>query len=46
MENFMESLRIMGFGMLGIFSVAIALILIMTALTTFFPEESGKKDEK
>lgn len=39
--SFMESLRVMGLGMLGIFSVAVVLILIMMMLTKLFP---AKKD--
>ena len=39
--SFMESLRVMGLGMLGIFSVAVVLILIMMLLTKLFP---AKKD--
>ena len=39
--SFMESLRVMGLGMLGIFSVAVVLILIMILLTKLFP---AKKD--
>ena len=37
----MESLSVMGLGMLGIFSVAVVLILIMMLLTKLFP---AKKD--
>ena len=39
--SFIESLRVMGLGMLGIFSVAVVLILIMILLTKLFP---AKKD--
>lgn len=39
--TFMESLKVMGLGMLGIFSVAVVLILIMMMLTKLFP---AKKD--
>ena len=39
--SFMESFRVMGLGMLGIFSVAVVLILIMMLLTKLFP---AKKD--
>ena len=39
----MESLRVMGLGMLGIFSVAVVLILIMILLTKLFP---AKKDSE
>ena len=41
--SFMESLRVMGLGMLGIFSVAVVLILIMMMLTKLFP---AKKDSE
>ena len=37
--NFMDSLRVMGLGMQGIFSVAVVLILIMIILTKLFPAE-------
>lgn len=37
MSLFMESLRIMGTGMLGIFAVACILIAVMKVLTTLFP---------
>ena len=40
--NFMESLKVMGFGMLGIFTVAIVLIVIMKVLVKLFP---AKKEE-
>ena len=42
-ENFIASLRVMGLGMLGIFAVAIVLVIIMKLLTHFFPVD--KKDE-
>ena len=41
-QNFLASLRVMGLGMLGIFSVAVALMLIMMLLTKLFPT---KKEE-
>ncbi|MBP7348444.1 MAG: hypothetical protein KA965_07160 [Butyrivibrio sp.] len=41
--SFIESLRVMGLGMLGIFSVAVVLILIMILLTKLFP---AKKDSE
>ncbi len=37
--NFIESLRVMGFGMLGIFAVAAVLVVIMKVLTKLFPAE-------
>ena len=36
---FTESLKIMGYGMLGIFVVAAVLILVMSLLTAIFPPE-------
>lgn len=36
---FLESLKIMGAGMFGIFSVTIVLIVIMEILTRMFPGE-------
>ena len=36
---FTESLKIMGYGMLGIFTVAAMLILVMSLLTICFPPE-------
>jgi hypothetical protein len=36
---FTESLKIMGYGMLGIFAVAAVLILVMSLLTALFPPE-------
>ena len=46
-QNFLASLRVMGLGMLGIFSVAVALMLIMMLLTKLFPtnkEENQPED--
>ncbi len=43
LTNFVESLRVMGFGMLGIFAVAIVLIVIMKVLVKLFP---ARKDEE
>lgn len=40
---FLESLKIMGIGMLGIFIVTMVLIGVMVLLTKAFPE---KKEEK
>jgi hypothetical protein len=40
----MESLRVMGFGMLGIFTVAVVLMLIMFAITKLFP--AGRENEQ
>jgi len=44
--NFIESLRVMGLGMLGIFSVAAVLILIMLLLTKLFPVKPEDKDQQ
>ncbi len=43
MANFVESLRVMGMGMLGIFAVAAVLIVVMKVLVILFPAK--KKDE-
>ena len=43
LTNFVESLRVMGFGMLGIFAVAVVLIVIMKVLVKLVP---AKKDEE
>jgi hypothetical protein len=46
LKNFLESLRVMGLGMLGIFSVAILIMIVMYALTRLFPgDKDAKKDE-
>lgn len=42
MQNFMESLKVMGFGMLGIFAVAAILVVIMVILTKLFPVKDDK----
>lgn len=42
-EVFLESLRVMGLGMLGIFIVTLVLIGLMVLLMKIFPE---KKEEK
>lgn len=41
---FLESLKIMGYGMLGIFTVIIIIMLCVKLLTAVFPEK--KKEEK
>ena len=38
--NFIESLKVMGFGMLGIFTVSVVLIVIMKVLVKLFPAKS------
>ncbi|HIQ59281.1 MAG TPA: hypothetical protein IAB22_07490 [Candidatus Merdivicinus intestinavium] len=40
---FLDSLKIMGIGMLGIFIVVLVLIAVMVLLTKVFPE---KKEDK
>ena len=42
--TFVESLKVMGLGMLGIFSVAVALILIMVLLTKLFPAKKNSEE--
>lgn len=42
---FLESLKVMGLGMLGIFVVTIVLVLVMKLLTKLFPA-SEKEQEK
>ena len=42
--SFIESLRVMGLGMLGIFSVAVVLILIMMLLTKLFPVKKDAEE--
>lgn len=45
-QNFLASLRVMGLGMLGIFSVAVAIMLIMMLLTKLFPtKKEGNQPE-
>ena len=41
LANLIESLKVMGFGMLGIFAVAIMLIVIMKVLTKLFPAKEA-----
>ena len=36
---FLESLKVMGLGMLGIFTVTVALVLIMKLLKKLFPAD-------
>ena len=43
---FLESLKIMGIGMLGIFIVTMVLIGVMVLLTKAFPEKKEDKEEK
>ncbi len=42
-SNFMESLRVMGMGMLGSFTVAIVLIIIMKVLVKLFPAKQKEE---
>lgn len=44
MENFMASLKVMGYGMLGIFAVAAVLVIIMVILTRLFPARTKEQD--
>ena len=44
MNTFLQSLKVMGLGMLGIFIVTIVLIAIMMLLTKLFPAQ-GKSPE-
>ena len=43
--NFFASLKVMGLGMLGIFSVAVVLVIIMIVLNKLFPAKH-ETDEK
>lgn len=42
-ELFLDSLKIMGYGMLGIFAVIIVIMLCLKGLTTVFPEKKQDK---
>lgn len=42
---FLDSLRVMGLGMVGIFAVTLILIAVMKLLTKVFPSD-GEKEEK
>ena len=44
MENFLASLKVMGLGMLGIFIVAVVLVVIMMLLTHLFPANKEDKN--
>ncbi len=44
LANFMESLKVMGFGMLGIFAVAVILIVIMKVLVKLFPTRQEEEE--
>lgn len=44
-ENFYASLKVMGLGMIGIFAVALILMLIMICLTKFFPADKSADKE-
>lgn len=41
---FLQSLKIMGLGMLGIFTVTLILILFMKLLTKLFPADQQRED--
>ena len=43
---FLESLKVMGLGMLGIFTVTVALVLIMKLLTKLFPAVRSDKESQ
>ncbi len=43
---FLESLKVMGLGMLGIFTVTVALVLIMKLLTKLFPVDHPDKESQ
>ena len=43
MTNFLMSLKVMGMGMLGIFSVTVVLMGVMHLLTKIFPAEKDQK---
>ncbi|MGN0255003.1 MAG: hypothetical protein ACI4D6_03340 [Chordicoccus sp.] len=45
LANFFASLKVMGLGMLGIFSVAVVLVIIMIVLNKLFPAKH-ETDEK
>ena len=38
---FLQSLKVMGLGLLGIFAVTLILILLMKLLTKLFPADQG-----
>jgi len=42
---FLQSLKVMGLGMLGIFTVTIVLVLIMKLLTRLFPSDEKETAE-
>lgn len=41
---FLQSLEVMGLGMLGIFAVTLILILLMKLLTKLFPADKNKEE--
>lgn len=43
---FLESLKVMGLGMLGIFTVTVVLVLIMKLLTKLFPADHPDKESQ
>ena len=43
--NFFASLKVMGLGMLGIFSVAVVLVIIMLVLNKLFPAKHEADEE-
>ncbi len=46
MDSILESLKIMGFGMVGIFIVTIVIILLVTLLNTITSGTKKKKDKE
>ncbi|MDD5940103.1 MAG: hypothetical protein PUC46_04890 [Lachnospiraceae bacterium] len=46
MNTFLFSLKVMGIGLIGIFSVTIVLIIAMVILTRLFPVSAEKQDEE
>jgi hypothetical protein len=46
LQNFITSLKVMGIGLVGIFSVTIVLILVMILLTRLFPVAREKTGER
>ncbi|MEE0956302.1 MAG: OadG-related small transporter subunit [Eubacterium sp.] len=44
--NFLASLKVMGLGMIGIFSVTIVLMVIMFALNKAFPPKKAENTDE
>ena len=45
LANFFASLKVMGLGMLGIFSVAVVLVIIMIVLNKLFPAKPESEEK-